>query len=401
MSTSATAVRFDKESMLVELADGRKLSVPLKWFPRLLRAKPEERERVEISRNGLHWDDIDEDISVEGLLAGRGDMTASASGAGTADEQAREPKSPPKVFVSHATEDKPLVVPLAAALRKKGIDAWVDQWEIRAGDSLVQKIFEEGIGRAAIVIIALSKISVEKKWVKEELDAAVVGRINQTSRLIPLLIEECEVPVALRATKWIRFENNFDAAVNEIIHSVYITSDKPSLGSPPTYVERPLPAVHGLASVDLQVLRAIGDRFVQNSKRLIAKSELIEQLKEVGLGPNQIDESLEILSENLFISPHHSIGQKFAAVQLELRGTEIVLRHSFPEFDAYYRRISADLVNKVRLTNDEIANYHSLPLIFINHVLDDLESQGLIKMSKSIGGPRHIFDVSARLKRSL
>ena len=75
MSISATAVRFDEHTMWVELTDGRTLGVPLAWFPRLLHATPAQRDRVELSRLGLHWEDIDEDISVAGLLAGQGDMT--------------------------------------------------------------------------------------------------------------------------------------------------------------------------------------------------------------------------------------------------------------------------------------------------------------------------------------
>jgi len=61
--------------MWVELSDGRTLGVPLAWFPRLLNASADARQRVEISRIGLHWEDLDEDISIAGLLAGRGDMT--------------------------------------------------------------------------------------------------------------------------------------------------------------------------------------------------------------------------------------------------------------------------------------------------------------------------------------
>ncbi len=75
MTISATAVRFDEHMMWVDLSDGRTLGVPLAWFPRLLRATADARARVEISRIGLHWEDLDEDISVAGLLAGRSDMT--------------------------------------------------------------------------------------------------------------------------------------------------------------------------------------------------------------------------------------------------------------------------------------------------------------------------------------
>ena len=77
MSISATSVSFDEHTMWVDLTDGRTLGVPLAWFPRLLGATPAEREQVEISPTGLHWEIIDEDISIAGLLAGRGDVTKS------------------------------------------------------------------------------------------------------------------------------------------------------------------------------------------------------------------------------------------------------------------------------------------------------------------------------------
>jgi hypothetical protein len=71
MTVSATSVRFDEYTMWVDLTDGRTLGVPLAWFPRLLHASPAEREQVELSRVGLHWETIDEDVSIAGLLVSR------------------------------------------------------------------------------------------------------------------------------------------------------------------------------------------------------------------------------------------------------------------------------------------------------------------------------------------
>ena len=76
-SVSATRIRFDSDSMWVDLSDGHTIGVPLAWFPRLLRGTPEQREQVRISSRGLHWDALDEDISVAGLLAGLGDQSTS------------------------------------------------------------------------------------------------------------------------------------------------------------------------------------------------------------------------------------------------------------------------------------------------------------------------------------
>ncbi|MEO8124028.1 MAG: DUF2442 domain-containing protein [Burkholderiales bacterium] len=78
MNTSAHAVRFDDDNMRGDLADGRILAVPLARFSRLREATAQQREAVEISARGLHLESLDEDISIDGLLAGRGDVTRTA-----------------------------------------------------------------------------------------------------------------------------------------------------------------------------------------------------------------------------------------------------------------------------------------------------------------------------------
>lgn len=79
MSISPKSVRFDDNSLWVDLADGRVIAVPLGWFPSLSNATDEQRAKVELSTRGLHWDELDEDVSIAGLLAGIGDLTGAAS----------------------------------------------------------------------------------------------------------------------------------------------------------------------------------------------------------------------------------------------------------------------------------------------------------------------------------
>ena len=76
----ATGVHFDRDSLWVNLSDGRQLGIPLAYFPRLLKATPEQREQLVISGggSGLHWDELDEDISVPALLFGMGDHARKA-----------------------------------------------------------------------------------------------------------------------------------------------------------------------------------------------------------------------------------------------------------------------------------------------------------------------------------
>jgi hypothetical protein len=69
----ATKVNVTDEKLIVDLADGRSLIVPLSWYPRLLHASPEERQNWQLLGDGyaIEWTDLDEHIGIEGLLAGR------------------------------------------------------------------------------------------------------------------------------------------------------------------------------------------------------------------------------------------------------------------------------------------------------------------------------------------
>jgi len=78
---NAEDVRVTEDTLSVDLSDGRTISVPLEWFPRLVQATAEERNNWRLigRGHGIHWEDLDEDISVEGLLAGKPSGESQAS----------------------------------------------------------------------------------------------------------------------------------------------------------------------------------------------------------------------------------------------------------------------------------------------------------------------------------
>ncbi len=75
MIISPKKVWFDEGSLWVMLSDARTIGVPLAWFPRLADASPSDRNQFTLSPFGIHWESLDEDISIEGLLAGNADLT--------------------------------------------------------------------------------------------------------------------------------------------------------------------------------------------------------------------------------------------------------------------------------------------------------------------------------------
>ena len=79
LDVTATAVRISDTELTVELEDGRTLSVPLVWYPRLQHGTSAERQQFEVGAYGIHWPKLDEDISYRGLLLGRRSQESPAS----------------------------------------------------------------------------------------------------------------------------------------------------------------------------------------------------------------------------------------------------------------------------------------------------------------------------------
>src|SRR4051812_40380628 len=95
-----------------------------------------------------------------------------------------------KVFISYAGEDVDLANDLAIKLTASGLEVWWAKWEILPGDDLVDQVFEKGLKNADVVIVILSQASVNKPWVRAELNVAAVKRINGLTKLIPVVLDD-------------------------------------------------------------------------------------------------------------------------------------------------------------------------------------------------------------------
>ena len=143
----------------------------------------------------------------------------------------------PRAFISHASEDHDFVEKLATHLcQDHGIDVWVDDWEMLPGDSLVNKVFSEGIGEADSIIVVLSSASVAKPWVREEIDSSFVRKVQDQVRLIPVLLDDCTMPECLRATVHERIADRTDCdeEISRIAASIHGVYSKPEIGPTPT-----------------------------------------------------------------------------------------------------------------------------------------------------------------------
>lgn len=312
--------------------------------------------------------------------------------------------SPPRVFLSHASEDKDrFVTRLAVRLRENGVDAWLDKWEMLPGHSLVDKIFEEGLKDAQAVIVVLSRVSVEKPWVREELNAAVVKRINTGSKLIPVVIDDCEVPEALKSTLWQRIENleYYEESFNRILAAIFGTSDKPPLGAPPSYTPHLANTIGSLTKVDSLVLRLACEEALAKGSDFIKPGELyLKDGKEL-LPEAELNDAIEVLEQQHLVRVHHTIGGGMPWFRITTHGFEKYAQACIPEYAAFVRDVASALVNRQKESDQAIAADLDKPLFIVQHILQVLEDAGHLTLSKTISGRQHVYNVAASLRRAL
>lgn len=201
-----------------------------------------------------------------------------------------------EAFLSYSHEDKDFAERIAKKLIDSGIDVWWDNWEISAGDSIIQKIFIEGLSKVDIFLIILSNASVNSNWVKQELDHAIIKKIEGVTRIIPLIKEKCDIPPPLRTLLWVDLSTDFDAGIQKIVKSILDVSDKPPLGEVPEYITELKQSVGGLSQIASTVGTVLFNR--QEDQLGFEKMFSAEEIKSYSkLTVEEINDAVDELEE--------------------------------------------------------------------------------------------------------
>ncbi|MCD6260752.1 MAG: TIR domain-containing protein [Thaumarchaeota archaeon] len=126
----------------------------------------------------------------------------------------------PKIFISYSKVDKTMAERIANTLKQKGYVVWFDEWKIKVGDSIIDKI-NKGIVESDFLLVLLSKNSIKSKWVKEELNAAKMKEIAKRKVFIlPVLLEDCEIPSLISDKRYADFRTSFSKGITEIMKTL-------------------------------------------------------------------------------------------------------------------------------------------------------------------------------------
>lgn len=307
----------------------------------------------------------------------------------------------PVAFLSHASEDKArFVMPFATALMARGVKVWLDKWEILPGDSLVKKIFDEGLDSADAVIIVISAVSVTKPWVREELDASVVSKINTGLRIIPVVLENADVPAPLRHLLWVNVPDvdDFASAVEQIVAVLHGMTAKPPLGTPPTYVTSTSP-IPDRTPMEATVLKIFCDLAMEAGDRFgIMTDDAVARAEAIGLTEEDVLETAQSLVEVYDLERSKVLAEIPPHFTVTSYGFIRCVSAVLPEYKNVYHAVASAIINSEKDTNEAIVSETGANPLLVNQILELMAEKQYIVLDKFIGGFWQVSNPSRRLK---
>lgn len=196
----------------------------------------------------------------------------------------------PRVYLAHATADKPIVRPLAEQLMANGVDVWLDEWDIEVGDSLRQKM-EAGLSGMTHFVVVLTPTALKKPWVAMEIDAGILGKIGGESHFVPLLVgvQFADLPIFLRTMLGIRLDPNNPADLKSLVDRLHGVSRRPELGPIPDHVRAAGTAPAGWSAAAVAIARV----FVTTSEHAMTRDPVLA-LPELAAGTSLADEDVRL-----------------------------------------------------------------------------------------------------------
>ncbi len=256
------------------------------------------------------------------------------------------------------------------------------------GDSLIQKIFEEGLSGANAFIILISKNSNDSKWVKQELDIAFVRRIEGITRIIPLIIDNVKVPEALRSLRWIDMNNTHEEALHELQMAIFEVRERPPIGRPPGFIKENLRSIGGLSPIST----ALGLFYLSTGKHELGDEESFsakELSEKLELSPEEIDDAIDELESLGLVETLNYLGtypfshghvNPTYALFLHFRGEGLDYD---PEQDI--KIVACALVAQKKANGQKLVELSGLSQLRINRAVAYLRDYGIIQSIETLG----------------
>jgi len=193
----------------------------------------------------------------------------------------------------------------------------------------------------------------------------------------------------LRGSTWVlclASLDDYSQSLQRILSAIFDVSDKPPIGNPPVRFSGAEPLISGLTRIDDLVLREIARLQIEENNGLVMFDQLCAESTLVDVPQQELLDSLEILGQKYLINISYVMGAPLSHVVLTNFGFQQFAEAYVPDYNEVVARIAALLVNENVCRNEELASRIDRPVGFVDFVLNLMESNNHIKMSKYIGG---------------
>jgi hypothetical protein len=211
------------------------------------------------------------------------------------------------------------------------------------------------------------------------------------------------VPESLRSTLWQRVDDlaDYSQSLQCILSAIFDVDDKPTIGQAPARFSGSAPLISDLARVDDLALRVIARVQIDEDTGLVDWDRLRAEPALQDVPQQELLDSLDILEQHYCIKIGRVLGAPLSHVVLTDFGFQQFAQAYVTGYQDVVSSIAALLVNENVRQNEELATRVGKPRAFVDFVLNLLESNNHIKVSKYIGGQSHVWDVSASLRRAI
>jgi hypothetical protein len=306
---------------------------------------------------------------------------------------AEEHSIAPLAFLSHSGLDKErFITPLESALRARGIRTWYDDRDLLAGQNLVDRIFDQGLGISDVVVVILSKNTEHSAWVHKELTTAVVSQISgQLRAIIPVLLDDVAPPVSLRDTKHIRASaDQVESVANQIRDAIFGVGPAP-VAPQPAYAGIPVHRLPSLEAEDERILAIAADLYLRPGycHPYVSVHQIVQAAAAMDMSQEVVIESLGALEQaHYFEELKFYIGSgnvPHLAKFSDWGFTRFLIAYRPREYRRAKKAIVAALVNGAS-DLDTMAAELDVHQAIAQLVLRDIESAGYAKVLWHLGG---------------
>lgn len=124
------------------------------------------------------------------------------------------------IFISYSHENKDFVDKLAMQLVHRNVNVWLDRWELSIGDSIIDRV-QEAVDGASALLVILSKASIASEWCKRELSSGFLRELEEKRVVVmPVLLEDCDIPLFARGKLYADFRTNFDDGLRTVVEGI-------------------------------------------------------------------------------------------------------------------------------------------------------------------------------------